>query len=220
MIRFRPKRPRETPPPLHVPRINSRVVLLADGARHTGRLDDIEPGQLVVAAPDALMSPERALLLEWRDQAGLWQLPCLVTETREQPFTVVALRPTGASECISEAQVVNADGAGGLRVAARVMEADHLPLGTRIPVTSLQLAGDRIAFWTIVPLAPGDHVELTARTPDGESLRMGLVAAQIHLATAGYLQRVDCDAENPYAPAVGRLVAHLLAAAAPASAMA
>jgi hypothetical protein len=216
MIRFRPKRPRETPPPLHVPRINSRVVLLADGARYTARLDDIEPGHLVVAAPDALMAPERPLLLEWRDQAGLWQLPCLVTETRERPFTVIALRPTGASECVSEAQVVAADGAGGVRVAARVTEAGHLPIGTRIPVTSLQLAGDRIAFWTIVPLAPGDHVELTARTPDGESLRMGLVAAQIHVANEGYLQRIDCDAENPYAPAVGRLVAHLLAAAAPA----
>ena len=51
-----------------------------------------------------------------------------------------------------------------MRVTARAVETAVFPNGARIPVTSLQLAGDRIAFWTIMPLQPGDHVELMART--------------------------------------------------------
>jgi hypothetical protein len=211
MIRFRPRRAQQRPaPPLTIPRLNTRVALLTDGARYTGRLDDFEPGHLIVAVPDGLFSPERPLLLEWRDAAGTWQMPCIVSDSREEPFPVVALRPTGASECISEAQV--SAPAGDMRVTARAVETDRIPTGTRIPVTSLQLAGDRIALWTILPLAVGDHVEIMARTPEGETLRTGLVVAQVNRSGGSWLARVDCDAENPFAPAIGRLVAHLLAA--------
>jgi hypothetical protein len=200
-------------PPLHVPRINSRVALLADGARITGRLDDIEPGVLVVAAPDLLMTPERPVLVEWRDDAGIWQLPCVVADARDEPFTAVTLRPVGASTCISESQV-EAPG-GGLRVSARALQSSRVPAGTRVPVTSLQLAGDRIAFWTILPLVPGDHVELVARTADGDAMRVGLVVAQRHAGAGSWLGRVDCDAESPSSASVGKLVAILLSAAVP-----
>ena len=116
----------------------------------------------MVAAPDVRMTPERPVLLEWRDPTGVWQLPAAVTETREAPFDTIVLRPTGPAECISESQV--ASPGGGMRVTARAVETAVFPHGARIPVTSLQLAGDRIAFWTIMPLQPGDHVELMART--------------------------------------------------------
>jgi hypothetical protein len=213
MIRFR-SRSKNPRPPLTVPRLNGRVAVLADGARYGGRLDDVVPGALVVAAPDAAFLPDRPVLLQWRDDAGAaWQLPCTVSETRELPFPTTTLRPTGASECISEAQV-DVPG-GGLRVTARTAQSSRLPAGTRVPVTSLQLVGDRIAFWTILPLQPGDHVEVSAREADGSLLHVGLVVASVHASASSWLARVDCDVENPYAPAVGRLVAQLLAAAAP-----
>jgi hypothetical protein len=82
MIRLRSRKPQPAPP-LTVPRINSRVALLTDGARYTARLDDIEPGHLVVAAPDVRMTPERPVQLEWRDPTVVCQLPAAVTETRE-----------------------------------------------------------------------------------------------------------------------------------------
>jgi hypothetical protein len=211
MIRFRPRRAQQRPaPPLTIPRVNTRVAILTDGARYEGRLDDIEPGHLVVAAPDALMTPERPVLLEWQDAGGIWQMPCLVSESRQKPFPVVSLRPSGRSECISES---NVDAPGGaMRVSARAVEAARIPAGTRVPVTSLQLAGDRIAFWTILPLEAGDHVELMARTAGGAVLRAGLVVAQVNGTSGSWLARIDCDAENPHAPAIGQLVAHLLAA--------
>src|SRR5262249_25126390 len=103
MIRLRSRKPQPAPP-LTVPRINSRVALLTARARHPARLDDMEPGHLVVAAPDVRMTPERPVLLEWRDPTGVWQLPASVTETRELPFDAIVLKPTGPAECISETQ--------------------------------------------------------------------------------------------------------------------
>ena len=214
MMRLR-SRSKTPPPPLTVPRLNGRVAILADGARYGGRLDDVVPGALVVAAPDASLVPERPVLLEWRDDAGsTWQLPCMVAEAQAMPFPTTTLRPSGASECISETQVDSPD--GGLRVTARTAQSSRLPAGTRVPVTSLQLVGDRIAFWTILPLGPGDHVEVMAREADGSILHVGLVVAHVNASPTSWLARIDCDAENPYAPAVGRLVARLLAASAPA----
>ncbi len=211
MMRLRARKSAPLAPPLTVPRINSRVALLADGARYTARLDDIEPGVLVIAAPDVLMTPERPVLLEWRDPSGVWQLPTVVTEMRDDPFDCVVLRPIGPSECISESQI-SAPG-GGMRVTARAIETSVFPQGARIPVTSLQLVGDRIAFWTTMPLRTGDHVELMARTADGATLQAGLVVASVHTTDGSWLSRMDCDAENPAAPAIARLVAGLLAAA-------
>ena len=123
-MKLRSRKPQPAPP-LTVPRINSRVALLTDGARYTARLDDIEPGHLVVAAPDVHMTPERPVLVEWRDPTGVWQLPTAVTETREAPFDTIVLRPTGPAECISESQV--ASPGGGMRVTARAVADLGLP---------------------------------------------------------------------------------------------
>lgn len=152
----------------------------------------------MVAAPHVHMTPERPVLVEWRDPTGVWQLPTVVTETRAASFDTIVLRPTGPAECISESQV--ASPGGGMRVTARAVQTSVFPSGARIPVTSLQLAGDRIAFWTIMPLQPGDHVELMARTADGTTLRAELVFARVLSTEGSWLSRIDCDAENPRRP--------------------
>lgn len=210
MLRLLSRRP--APPPLVTPQINARVSILTDGARYGGRLDDIVDGCLVVAAPDAELVPDRPVLLEWRDAAGVWQLPAEVRGQRRAPFPTTALLPTGVSECISEGQAGTAQTA--LRFTARVVESGQLPAGTRIPVSTAQLAGDRVAFWTILPLAPGDHVELATRTMGGETIRAGLVVGAVHSQSGSWLGRVDCDAENPSSPAIARLVEQLLQATA------
>jgi hypothetical protein len=205
---------RPAPPPLVVPQVNQKVAVLADGARYGGRVDDIRNGCMVIAAPDASLATERAVLLEWRDEAGIWRMPGVVRHSQEEPFPTTWIRPTGHSECISEGQV--ASPGGGLRISARLVESYRLPVGTRIPISTVQLAGDRLAFWTILPLGPGDHVELSMRTARGEVIRAGLVVAEVHNQGGSWLGRVDCDAENPSSPAVARLVEHLLAAQQPA----
>ncbi len=212
ILRLLSRRP--SPPPLVVPQVNGKVALLADGARYGGRVDDIRNGCLVVAAPDANLARERAVLLEWRDEAGIWRLPGVVSESLQDPFPTTWIRPTGISECISEGQV--ASPGGGLRISARLVESYRLPVGTRIPISTVQLAGDRLAFWTILPLGPGDHVELSMRTARGEVIRAGLVVAEVHNQPGSWLGRIDCDAENPSSAAVARLVEHLLAAQGPA----
>jgi hypothetical protein len=212
ILRLLSRRP--APPPLVVPQVNAKVAVLADGARYGGRVDDIRNGCLVVAAPDAHLARERPVLVEWRDEAGVWRLPGMVRESLDEPFPTTWIRPTGHSECISEGQVDSPS--GGLRVSARLVASNRLPVGTRIPISTVQLAGDRLAFWTIVPLGPGDHVELSMRTARGEVVRAGLVVAEVHSQPGSFLGRVDCDAEHPSSPAVARLVEHLLAAQAPA----
>ena len=209
MMKLRSRKPQPAPP-LTVPRINSRVALLTDGARYTARLDDIEPGHLVVAAPDVHMTPERPVLVEWRDLTGVWQLPTAVTETREAPFDTIVLRPTGPAECISESQV--ASPGGGMRVTARAVETAVFPhgAGSRSRRCSWPATGSRSG--RSCPLQPGDHVELMAAHRRGNTLRAGLVVAQVH-TEGSWLSRMDCDAENPTAPAIARLVAGLLAAA-------
>src|SRR3954451_10603151 len=72
---WRLRRAPVAPPPIVAPPVNTRVTLLVDGARYGGRVDDVEDGALVVAAPDASLAPERPLIVEWRDSAGVWQLP-------------------------------------------------------------------------------------------------------------------------------------------------
>lgn len=203
---------RASAPPIAIPQINSRVSILADGARYGGRVDDLHDGCIVVAAPDAELVPDRPVILEWRDAAGVWQMPAEVRAQQVRPFPTTSLRPIGVSECISEGQVDSPT--GGLRFSARVVESARIPGGTRIPVSTVQIAGDRIAFWTILPLGPGDHVELVARTPTGELIRAGLVVGELQAGTGTWLGRADCDAENPASPAISRLVELLMQASA------
>jgi hypothetical protein len=206
MIRLRSRRP--PAPPLVVPSVNVRVAILVDGARYGGRIDDALDGSLVVAAPDVRLTADRPVMLEWRDAAGLWRMPATVLSSRSHPWPTTTVRPSGPSECLAESELGQR---ATLRVTARVVESTRFPAGTRVPVTSVQLAGDRIAFWTILPLGPGDHVDLMLRTTDESVLHAGLVVARMHAQPGTWLGRADCDAADPASPVVTRLVAALLA---------
>ena len=205
MLRLRSRR---TPPPLITPSVNTRVALLIDGGRYGGRIDDVGDGGLVVAAPDVQLLSDRPVILEWRDSAGVWQMPAQVVASRSHPWPTTTLRPLGASECLGETQV---GGPAELRATARIVESHRFPTGTRVPVTSVQLVGDRIAFWTILPVGASDHVELMLRTTDGDVLRVGLVVARFQTKPGTWLGRAECDAAEPTSPVVSRLVAALLA---------
>lgn len=209
MIRLLQRRPA---PPIVTPSVNMRVFLLVDGARYGGRVDDVVDGALVVAAPDASLTAERPVQLEWRDGGGVWRMPGEVLASRSHPWPTTSVRPSGPSECIAETQVGDV---GDLRVTARIVRSQRFPVGTRIPVTSVQLVGDRIAFWTILPVGPGDHVDLMLRTTDGDVLHAGLVVARLHAQPGSWLGRADCDAADPASPVVSRLVAALLTVAQP-----
>jgi hypothetical protein len=206
MLSFRTRR--AAAPPLITPTVNTRVALLVDGARYGGRVDDLADGSLVIAAPDAQLVADRPVLLEWRDSAGVWQMPATVLASRAMPWPTTTLRPTGASECLSETQV---GGPAELRATARIVESDRFPAGTRVPVTSVQLVGDRVAFWTILPVGVHDHVDLMLRTTEGDILHAGLVIARFTTQPGTWLGRADCDAADPASPVVSRLVAALLA---------
>ena len=88
-----PSSPDRDTPPIVAPPVNARVALLVDGARYGGRVDDITEGGLVVAAPDISLPLDRPVLVEWRDAAGLWQLPGEVTDSRLYPFPTTTVRP-------------------------------------------------------------------------------------------------------------------------------
>ena len=64
-----------------------------------------------------------------------------------------------------------------------------------------------------MPLQPGDHVELMARTPDGSTRAPASSWPRCTSTEGSWLARIDCDAENPSSPAIARLVEDLLAAA-------
>lgn len=205
MLRIRSRR--ATPPPLVTPSVNTRVAMLVDGARYGGRIDDVGDGILVVAAPDVELLSDRPLILEWRDSAGVWQMPAQVVASRSHPWPTTTLRPLGASECLGETRV---GGPAELRATARIVDSQRFPSGTRVPVTSVQLVGDRIAFWTILPVGGGDQVDLMLRTTDADVLRVGLVVARFEAQIGTWLGRADCDAAEPASPGVSRLVAALL----------
>jgi hypothetical protein len=206
MLRIRSRR--APAPPLVTPSVNTRVAMLIDGARYGGRVDDVGDGGLVVAAPDVQLLSDRPVILEWRDSAGVWQMPAQVVASRSHPWPTTTLRPIGASECLGETQV---GGPAELRATARIVESHRFPSGTRVPVTSVQLVGDRIAFWTILPVGVGDHVDLMLRTTDSDVLRAGLVVARFEARSGTWLGRADCDAAQPGSAVVARLVAALLA---------
>jgi hypothetical protein len=205
MIRFRRTLP--APPPLVAPQVNARAAVLVDGARYGGRVDDIVEGGIVIAAPDAHLAPERPVLVEWRDAAGLWQMPAEVVHSRLHPFPTTTVRPTGTSECV---QSTAGNGAAGLRVSARVIASTRLPEGTRVPVTTINLRGDRLALWTILPVERGDQLECVASLPDGRLVRARCTVEIVQAHQGTWLVRAECVLEEPASPAVRALVSTLV----------
>ncbi|MDQ1422102.1 MAG: hypothetical protein QOJ52_4064, partial [Acidimicrobiaceae bacterium] len=47
------------PPPVVSPGVNTRVSIVVEGVRYGGRVDDVERGALVIAAPDIQLAAER-----------------------------------------------------------------------------------------------------------------------------------------------------------------
>jgi hypothetical protein len=208
MLRLR--RAPTAPPPIVAPPVNSRVALLVDGARYGGRVDDVEDGNLVVAAPDVSLSADRPVVVEWRDSAGTWQLPGEVVASRLHPFPTTSIRPTGASECSSIAATEAA-----MRVSARVVDSPRLPEGTRVPVTTLTLRGNRLALWTILPLERGDRLECVARLSDSRIVRVKTTVLNAETQSGTWLVRAECAPEEPNEPAAVALVTALLASETP-----
>jgi hypothetical protein len=186
--------------------VNTRVAVLVDGARYGGRVDDVVEGALVVAAPDLNLSPDRPVMIEWRDGAGTWQLPGEVNAQRVHPFPTTAIRPTGPSECVAQP---TGEGAG-VRVSAKVLASARLPEGTRVPVTTLTLRRGRLALWTILPLDRGDRIECVARLGGSHLVRVACTVAAAETQSGTWLVRADCMPDDPNSPAAVALVSALL----------
>ena len=77
--------PPRRPPPVVSPGVNTRVSIVVEGVRYGGRVDDVERGSLVIAAPDIQLAAERPVMLEWRDAGGVWVMPAEVVESRLLP---------------------------------------------------------------------------------------------------------------------------------------
>jgi hypothetical protein len=192
-------------PPIVTPAVNTRVKLLVDGSYYGGRVDDVEDDAIVVAAPDALLGSERPVIIEWRDAAGVWQLPAEVIAQRLFPFPTTSVRATGPSECVDSA----AGNVGTMRVTARVIVSSRLPEGTRVPVTTLNLRGDSVALWTILPLERGDRIECVARLADSRLVRVGCTVRTAESAAGTWLVRADCVLDDPHAGGSVALIAAL-----------
>ena len=138
MLKLR-RRP-ASPPPVVSPGVNTRVSLLVEGVRYGGRVDDVERGALVIAAPDIQLAAERPVMLEWRDAGGVWVMPAEVVELAPAPVPddLAAARPA-PSECVSPAAAAD----GPVRLSGRIVESPRLPRGTRVPVTTANVDGGR-----------------------------------------------------------------------------
>jgi len=205
MLRLR--RGTTAPPPIVAPPVHTRVTLLVDGARYGGRVDDIVDGALVIAAPDASLSLERPVLVEWNDGAGVWQLPGEVAASRQYPFPTTSIKPTGASECVATPPA----GTPGISVAAKVVSSGRLPVGTRVPVTTLNLRGNRLALWTILPLERGDRLECVARLADSRLVRVRCTVEGAASQSGTWLVRAECSPDDPSDPATVALLTALMA---------
>jgi hypothetical protein len=205
MLRLR--RAPVAPPPIVAPPVNTRVTLLVDGARYGGRVDDVEGGALVIAAPDASLPAERPVIVEWRDTAGVWQLPGEVVASRIHPFPTTSVRPSGPSECVH----ASSGNAGGIRVAARVVSSGRLPEGTRVPVTTLNLRGERLSLWTILPLEKGDRLECVARLTDSRLVRVACTVKAAEAQSGTWLVRAECAPDDPTDPGSVALLTALVA---------
>jgi hypothetical protein len=198
MLRLR--RGTTAPPPIVAPPVHTRVTLLVDGARYGGRVDDIVDGALVIAAPDASLSLERPVLVEWNDGAGVWQMPGEVAAARQYPFPTTSVKPTGASECVATPPAETP----GISVAAKVVSSSRLPVGTRVPVTTLNLRGNRLALWTILPLERGDVVDIVANTGGDRLVKARVRVSHSAPQSGSWLARVACrpDESDPSSAAL------------------
>jgi hypothetical protein len=176
------------------------VSIVVEGVRYGGRVDDVERGALVIAAPDIQLAAERPVMLEWRDAGGVWIMPAEVVESRIHPFPTTSLRPSGASECVSP--VSGSD--GPVRLSGRIVESPRLPRGTRVPVTSANVDGAELVLWTILPLERGDVVDIVANTGGDRLVKARVRVSHSAPQSGSWLARVACrpDASDPSAAAL------------------
>jgi hypothetical protein len=197
------------PPPVVSPGVNTRVSIVVEGVRYGGRVDDVERGSLVIAAPDIQLAAERPVMLEWRDAGGVWIMPAEVVESRLHPFPTTSLRPSGASECVSTV----AAGDSPVRLSGRIVESPRLPRGTRVPVTSANVDGAELVLWTILPLERGDIVDIVANTGDDRLVKARVRVSHSSPQSGTWLARVACrpvaDADPSAAALVGAVRARV-----------
>jgi hypothetical protein len=188
------------PPPVVSPGVNTRVSIVVEGVRYGGRVDDVERGSLVIAAPDIQLAAERPVMLEWRDAGGVWVMPAEVVESRLHPFPTTSLRPSGASECVTPAS----GGDGPVRLTGRIVDSPRLPRGTRVPVTSANVDGADLVLWTILPLERGDIVDIVANTGGDRLVKARVRVAHSAPQSGSWLARVACrpDESDPSSAAL------------------
>jgi hypothetical protein len=199
MLKLR-RRP-ASPPPVVSPGVNTRVSLLVEGVRYGGRVDDVERGSLVIAAPDIQLATERPVMLEWRDAGGVWVMPAEVVGSRLHPFPTISLRPAGASECVSP----SASGEGAVRLSGRIVDSPRLPRGTRVPVTTANVDGGELVLWTILPLERGDVLDIVANTGGDRLVQARVRVTHAAPQSGSWLARVACrpaEAADPSAVAL------------------
>jgi hypothetical protein len=184
------------------PGVNTRVTIVVEGVRYGGRVDDVERGSLVIAAPDVQLASERPVMLEWRDAGGVWVMPAEVVASRLHPFPTTSLRPSGASECVS----ADAHSESPVRLSGRIVESPRLPRGTRVPVTSANVDGGELVLWTILPLERGDVLDIVAST-GGSRLEQARVRVTHSAPQSGsWLARVACRPAEDSDPSAAALV--------------
>jgi hypothetical protein len=188
------------PPPVVSPGVNTRVSIVVEGVRYGGRVDDVERGALVIAAPDIQLAAERPVMLEWRDAGGIWVMPAEVVESRIHPFPTTSLRPSGASECVAPSSGSD----GPVRLSGRIVDSPRLPRGTRVPVTSANVDGSELVLWTILPLERGDVVDIVANTGGDRLVKARVRVSHAAPQSGSWLARVACrpDASDPSAAAL------------------
>jgi hypothetical protein len=186
------------------------VTIVVEGVRYGGRVDDMDRGSLVIAAPDVQLAAQRPVMLEWRDAAGVWVMPAEVVASRIHPFPTTSLRPSGASECVS----ADAHGDSPVRLSGRIVESPRLPRGTRVPVTTANVDGGELVLWTILPLERGDVLDIVAST-GGARLEQARVRVTHSAPQSGsWLARVACRPAEESDPSAAALVGAVRARAA------
>jgi hypothetical protein len=179
------------------------VTLLVEGVRYGGRVDDVERGSLVIAAPDIQLAAERPVMLEWRDAGGVWVMPAEVVSSRLHPFPTTSLRPAGASECVAPA---GGAAEGPVRLSGRIVESPRLPNGTRVPVTTANVDGGELVLWTILPLERGDVLDIMANTGGGRLVQARVKVTNSSPQSGSWLARVTCRPAEESDPSAQALV--------------
>jgi hypothetical protein len=207
MMKLR-RRPSSSPPVVS-PGVNTRVTLLVEGVRYGGRVDDVERGSLVIAAPDIQLAAERPVMLEWRDAGGVWVMPAEVVSSRLHPFPTTSLRPAGASECVAHA----GGGDGPVRLSGRIVESPRLPHGTRVPVTTANVDNGELVLWTILPLERGDVLDIVANTGSERLVQARVRVTNSAPQSGSWLARVTCRPAEESDPSAQALVGAIRARA-------